>query len=139
MTLQSAIDAELPFLQSEALGRMKSTATVRRKTGAMTTGADGLQVPAWATIHTNIPFRLGGANSGSSGTRTETVGGVEIQVATRVGHFPAGTSLADNDHIDITAGENAGVVVRIVEAESADQQTARRVPVVSVQRPEEWG
>ncbi len=27
---------------------------------------------------------------------------------------------------------------RIVEAEGADQQTARRVPVVSVRRPEEW-
>ncbi len=121
-----------------AAARMSATCTIRRKTGAMTTGADGLEVPEWATVHADLPFRLGGANSGSSGTRTETIGGVEVQVATRVGHFPAGTELADSDHIEITAGENAGVVLRIVEAEGADQQTARRVPVVSVRRPEEW-
>lgn len=131
-------EGDLAVFRDFADLRMTSRAAVRRKTGAMTTGADGLQVPEWATIHTNIPFRLGGANGGSSGTRTETIGGVEVQVATRVGHFPAGTSLADSDHIEITAGENVGLVLRIVEAEGADQQTARRVPVVSVQRPEEW-
>ncbi len=131
-------EGDLAVFRELAGLRMTSRAAVLRKTGAMTTGADGLEVPEWATVHADLPFRLGGANSGSSGTRTETIGGVEVQVATRVGHFPAGTALEDSDHIEITAGENAGVVLRIVEAEGADQQTARRVPVVSVQRPEEW-
>ncbi len=48
------------------------------------------------------------------------------------------TDLADNDFIDITAGKSAGKAYRIVEAEDQDQATARRVPVVGEQRPEEW-
>lgn len=139
MTLQSAIEAELPFLRAEALARMKSTATVRRITDRTTQNEEtGEEVPEWDVVYTG-PFRLGGANRGSSGSRTEDIGGVEIEVATRVGHFPYTTDeLADGDLIDVTAGENAGVVLRIIEAGWQDQATARRVPVVSTDRPTEW-
>jgi hypothetical protein len=138
MTLQSAIDAELPFLRSEAEARMTSRAAIMRKTGGTTT-VDGLEVPEWATVYADTPFRLGGAQRGGSGTQTVTVGGVSTQVALRVGNLPADTSdLHDNDFIEITAGENVGVVLRIVEASWQDQATARRVPVVSEARPEEW-
>jgi hypothetical protein len=109
-----------------------------RKTGGTTT-VDGLEVPEWATVYADTPFRLGGAQRGGSGTQTVTVGGVSTQVALRVGNLPADTAdLADNDFIEITAGENVGVVLRIVEAAWQDQATARRVPVVSTDRPEEW-
>jgi hypothetical protein len=118
---------------------MPSRAAVMRKTDGTTTDADGYKVPEWATVYADTPFRLGGAQRGGSGTQTVTVGSVSTQVALRVGHLPASTDdLADGDFIEITAGENAGLVLRIVEAAWQDQATARRVPVVSEARPEEW-
>jgi len=136
VTLQSAIAAELPFLRAQAQARMLSRATVRRAGG--TTTVDGFEVPGWTDVHTDLPFRLGGT-SGAGSTRTVRIGETEAQVAVRIGHFPAGTTgLADNDFIEITDGENAGGVYRIVEASGQDQATARRVPVVEEQRPEEW-
>lgn len=139
MILQSVVDAELPFLRAEAVARMKSTAAVMRKTGAMTTDVDGYEVPEWATVYADTPFRLGGANSGSAGSRTVTVGNVSTELAVRVGHFPATADLlADGDLVEITAGENVGMVLQIIEADWQDQATAHRVPVVGAQRPEEW-
>lgn len=140
MTLQAAIEAQLPFLRAEAEARMTSTATIRRKTG---TGGQnettGLEAGVWTAVHTDIPFRLGGADRGGAGSRVVTAGGVETVVAVRTGHLPATTSnLQDGDLIDITAGENAGVVLHIVEATWQDQATARRVPVYEVARPSEW-
>lgn len=135
MTVQSAVMSG----RRAAIARMKSTATVRRITSrTVQNETTGRKVPVWEDVYTG-PFRLGGANQGSSGQRTENVGGIEIQVATRVGHFPYTVDeLKDSDLIEITAGENAGVVLRIIEAAWQDQATARRVPVVSVTRPAEW-
>lgn len=117
---------------------MLSRAVVMRRTGDTTTNPDGFEVDEWAAAHTDIPFRLGGT-SGAGSTRTVRIGETEAQVAVRIGHFPADTTgLADNDFIEITDGENAGGVYRIVEASGQDQATARRVPVVEEQRPEEW-
>lgn len=140
MTLQAAIAAELPFLRAEALGRMASTVTVRRKTGATTQDeGTGAEVPVWADVYTAAPFRLGGANQGSTGSRVIELPGGEAAVALRTGHFPHDhDDLADGDLIEITAGENAGLVLRIVEATWQDQATARRVQVVEERRPEEW-
>jgi hypothetical protein len=139
MTLQAAIDSELSFLRAEAESRMTSTVAVMRKTGGTTTDANGYEVPEWATVYAASPFRLGGANAGSAGTRTVTVGSTEMQLAVRTGHFPAtAVLLADGDLIEITSGENAGLVLQIIEADWQDQATARRVPVVSTKRPEEW-
>jgi len=132
--------ARLGAMRARAESRMTSTAAVLRKTGNYVPDpTTDLDVPEWATVIASTPFRLGGANQGGAGTRAVGVGGVEVQVAVRVGHFPASTDLADSDYIDITAGENAGMVLRIVEAAWQDQSTARRVPVVSETRPEEWG
>lgn len=138
MTLQAAIEAELPFLQSEAEARMTARVSVMRKTGGKTV-VNGLEVPEWAAVHVDLPFRLAGSSTGDGGTRTVTIGGVQYQQATGVGHMPAATAdLKDNDLIDVTSGEWAGTVLRIVEATKKDQATARRVPVVEVARPTEW-
>lgn len=116
---------------------MLSRCTIRRRNGYDV--VDGLKVPKWDTIYTALLLRLGGAERGSSGFRAVSVGETETQLAVRVAHFPAGTSnLADDDLIDVTAGENAGAVYRILEAAWQDQATARRVPVMGTQRPEEW-
>lgn len=119
---------------------MASTVAVMRKTGEFVIDpTTELEVPEWAAVIPESPFRLGGADQGGSGTRTLDVAGVEVQVAVRVGSFPAVEDrLADGDFIDISAGENAGMVLRIVEAAWQDQTTARRVPVVSEARPTEW-
>jgi hypothetical protein len=135
VTLQSAIDAELPFLRAEAEARMQSTCTVRRKTGQMVQNeTTGEEVPEWEAVHTDLPFRLIHGRS-----RTVTIGGVEFEEATARGDMPSDTTdLADGDLIEVTAGEWADTVWRIVEAVKGDQMTARRVPVVEVARPSEW-
>lgn len=134
MTLNAAIEAALPTLRAEALGRMTSTCTVRRKTGNMAQDeTTGLEVPEWGDVYTG-PFRFVGGT-----TRTVTIAGIEYQEATGRADFPHDTTdLADNDLIDITAGEWVGTVLSIIEAVKGDQRTARRVPVVEVPRPEEW-
>ena len=133
MSLQGAIESELPFLRDEALARMTSTANVRRKSGT-SPGGDGYDVDQWEYVHTDIPFRLVGGD-----TRRVSIGGVDFQEATGRGDFPWDTfDLADGDLIEITAGEWEGSVYRIVEAVKGDQRTARRVPVVETVRPEEW-
>jgi hypothetical protein len=137
VTLESAIEAALPVLRSEAEARMLSTATVRRKTGATTTDARGLEVPAWSTM-TGLPCRIAGMARSQSPSRTVDIGGAEVQVATRTAHFPHDTDLRDGDLIEITAGELVGSVWRVIESDAADQQTARRVPVIATDRPEEW-
>ena len=134
MTLQAAIEAQLPRLQAEALARMTSRANVHRAI-ADPEKVDGYDVPEWDLIHVGIPFRLVGGD-----TRKVTVGGVDFQEATARGDLPWDTAdLADDDYLDITAGEWAGSVFRVVEAVKGDQWTARRVPVAEVPRPEEWG
>lgn len=112
-----------------------SRATVRRLTGDTTPNpVTGYDDPEWAPVHTDLPFRLV-----PKGSRAVTVGGVEYEQATARGDMPADTTdLADGDLIVLTAGEWAGTVLSIVEAVKGDQRTARRVPVVEVQAPEEW-
>lgn len=123
-----------------AEARMTSRCTIRRETDRFDQDEDtGIESPLWDVLYTDLPFRLGGTYRGDAPSRRVEVGGVELQVAVRVGHLPASTSgLADGDLIDVTAGENAGLVFRIVEAEWQDQATARRVPLLAVDRPEEW-
>jgi hypothetical protein len=118
---------------------MLSRGTILRKTGGTTTTPDGLEVPQWDTIYTDLPCRIAGMARSQSPSRTLNIGGVEVQVATRTAHFPHDTAdLRDGDLIDVTSGETSGTVWQVVEADAADQQTARRVPVIAVKRPEEW-
>ena len=131
MSVESALAAG----RAAAERRMTSRATIYRD-GVPTTDDDGFEVEGWGVIEQNIPCRLAGARSGSSGTRTATVGDVETQVALRVLHLPASTTtLQDNDVVEITEGEHVGRFLRIHEATGADQQTALRVPVYEVPRP----
>ena len=117
---------------------MTSTVAIMRLTGDTTT-VNGYEVPEWAAVHVDLPFRLGSSSTGDGGSREVTIGGTTFNQATAVGSFTWDTAdLRDNDYIDITAGEWAGSVYSIVEAVKGDQKTARRVPVVEVPRPEEW-
>ena len=119
---------------------MTSRCTIRRKTGATTIDpTTGFKVPVWDDVHTDLPMRLAGAIRGQSQARRTETAGVQFETAMRTANFPASTSnLRDGDLVDITSGENAGVVVCIVEAQWQDQATARRLPVMETLRPEEW-
>lgn len=119
---------------------MTSTATIYRKTGQTEQDeTTGLEVPVWTVVYTDLPFRLGGSDSGDSASRREDIGGVEVQTAVRIGHLPVAIDdLSDGDFIDVLTGENAGTAWRIVEAAFKDQATARRVPLLAEDRPEEW-
>lgn len=107
--------------------------------GGTTTDADGFEVAGWTLLHEDLPLRVGGSQRGGSGSRSTTAGGVEVEVATRVAHLPAETAgLVDGAVIEITAGENVGGFLRVVEASWQDQATARRVPVIETQQPDGW-
>jgi hypothetical protein len=118
-----------------ANGNHASDAVVKREDTDNPQTVDGLEVPKWAVVHQLLAGRL----DGSDGTRTITVGQTEVQVAVRVWKCPANTSdLIEGDVIQITAGENAGIFLRVVEAAWEDQAIQRRVPVVETQEPEGW-
>jgi len=135
VTVQAAIDQEIAFLRAENTAAMTSRVDVYRKTDETTTDADGYEVPVWEPVHYDLPFRLVGGD-----TRAVTVGGVTFQEATARGDMPWDTTdLADGDYLDVISGEWAESVFRVVEAVKGDQRTARRVPVVEVPRPGEWG
>jgi hypothetical protein len=118
---------------------MTSRCTIRRKTGNMVLDADNQQVPEWETVHTDLRVRIATVQ-GAARSRTQSPGDAEIERATPRLDFPASTSdLADSDHVEIDSGENAGRVYRLIESDWSDQATARRVPVMAVERPTEWG
>lgn len=136
--LQPAIEAALPMLRAEAEARMTSRCTIRRKTGNTVIDADNQEVPEWITVHADLPCRLA-TSRGAIKSRTQTPGEAELERAAPDLHVPALTSnLANNDVAEITTGENTGEVVRLLEARGTDQATARRIPVESVERPQEW-
>lgn len=133
-----SVESALAEGRVAALLRMTSTATIYRAGALSAPDPDtGIQSTTYLTIHPATPFRLGGAERGSSGARTQDFGGVEVTLATRVGSLGvAASGIQDGDLIDVLAGENAGTVWRIVEADWADQQTARRVQIIAAERPE---
>lgn len=136
--IADAIAAELPFLRAEAEARMTSRCTIHRKSGAMTTGPNGYELPGWLAVATEVPLRLAGPGSAAP-YKTETPSQSEVNYGARVLAFPA--SLADlqnDDLVEITMGESAGTVWRIIEASWQDQATARRVPAERIERPSEW-
>lgn len=123
-------------LQVYAEQRMTSRVTIRRESGR-TQDEYGQDVNAWSVVATDVPFRLDNGRDANT-SRVVRVGEQEFETATSTGHLPALTPLRDGDWLEVTAGESAGAVVRVVEAKSADQKTALRVPVYEVNRPEGW-
>jgi hypothetical protein len=132
VSINAAVEQALPLLRAEAEARMTSRVTIRRKTGRSTQNeSTGRETPTLADVATDVPFRLDGSSGGDGGTRTVTINGVEYLQATAIGHLPASTKdLRANDLLEITSGEWAGATFRVIEAVSADQKTARRVPIV---------
>lgn len=122
---------------AEARMEESSRATIHRLTGDTVKDGRGLDVPEWSATP-DVPCRIADGSSGSGQSRTLDIGGLDITVSVRTAHFPHGTDVRNGDLIEITSGDTVGEVFRVVEGEPADQQTARRVPVVGADRPEEW-
>jgi hypothetical protein len=138
--LATRLEATLARGRALAEARMLSTATISRKTGNMVKDDAGVESPEWIDVATGLPMRLSGTAASSAPYKTETPGGGTVNYAARVAHLPVSQSdLANDDYIEITAGENAGTIWRVIEATWQDQATARRVPVEQVKRPTEWG
>jgi hypothetical protein len=118
-----------------AESRMSSRVTIRRRSSRTTQNeTTGEESAVWDVVYTDLPFRSDGG-----GSQTVTLGEVTFEDATGVGHLPASTTnLADGDLIEVTSGEWAGDVFRIVAAIRYDQKTARRLPIVEEPRPTEW-
>ena len=117
---------------------MLSRVTVKRQSGA-TTNPDGYEVPAWAVVYTDLPFRSTGGGVADGGSRGASVGGVTFEDATGVGHFPHPSELlADGDVLEVTSGEWVGDFYRIVAAIRYDQHTARRLPIQETAKPDGW-
>lgn len=102
------------------------------------TTVDGLEVPGWTAVLSDVPCWVD-ASGTSSGTRTVTIGQTEMQVASRVLKVPHDTTgLRDGDVVEIQGGASDGRFFRIVEATIADQKKQQEIPVVEIQEPEGW-
>lgn len=119
-----------------AESRMTSRVTIYRADPASPTTDDrGLEVAGYATILSDVPFRLA-ATRGSGRSRTVRRGDSEVEVAVREGHMPTWVAdLRDRDVLRVTSGESAGRFFEVVDATPADQQTARRPEVVEIDKP----
>lgn len=140
--LGDALAAALPELRAHAESRMGaanggSTVNVHRRGAEGAQDEDtGLESPSWERVYTLIPGRIGGTAQGSSGTRTVSTPAGDVQLAVRTMHLPSWVSdLADGDLVEVVTGENYGSFWQVIESDWADQQTARRVPIVATSRP----
>ena len=130
----------LPQFYRDARERMGSTnhgsdATVYRLTGRTIPGPDGLDEPERIVVHAG-PMRLRSGRGGAGSSRSKSVPGGEVSLATREAHFPDATpTFRDGDLIHIDAGRSAGTWWLVIEADRADQQTAYRVPVMAAEQP----
>lgn len=131
MSIAAAVAAGRVLAES----RMASTGTAYRRTG-YTLDANRLQVPAWEVVYTG-KCRIAGGRGPTSSTPDNTAA-LDIARSSMVGHFPHATELHDGDLIDVSAGESAGLVFRVVEADQGDQRTACRVRIIQAERPAEW-
>lgn len=94
MTLQSAIEAELPFLRREAEARMTLTLAAYSPTGGTTTDPNGYEVPEYAD-EDPVKGRVTGSSSSTkdSATRYLNIGGVERPVLQGGLHIPIGSAV----------------------------------------------
>jgi hypothetical protein len=106
-----------------------------RRPGGTTTDEDGYEVTAWDDAYADLPCWV----DRQGGTRTVSVGGVEMQLATRILKVPYyATAIRDGDLVDVLTGACAGLAFRVVESVTADQKKQQELPIVEVPRPEEW-
>lgn len=137
MTIQSAVESELPFLRAEAEAMMLDTFTAYTYT--WTKDADGLDVQDWVAQGTTpgkVPNKR--AAGDASNARTATVGGVERVVIETGLHLPWSESPKVGMEYELTAlgptthPSMLGKRYHVVETHPASAMTAWRLDVVDV-------
>lgn len=121
-----------------AEARMLSECTIRHKTGKTAQNeTTGRVEPIWAVVYTG-KCRVRGGRTGT-GYRVQTTPAGDRAVGVPEIHLPCDTTgVSGGDLIEITAGERAGTVWRVLNADAADQQSAYRLPTEGTARPKEW-
>lgn len=128
-------DHELAEFRAEAIGEMTSQVTLWRL-GVTAAAGNGFVTDTWTKVATDVPFGFAGNTTTSTTQRT---GDVATDAAVRTGKFPHDfEDLADHDLVEITCGESAGKVFKILDSTWKDRATARRVKIVEHPRPAEW-
>lgn len=136
MSLQSAIEAELPFLRAEAEATFIDTFTAYAYEW---TTVDGLDEQVWAAQYTTPGKVAGRSRQGDTTTRTEEVGGVQRPVMEGGLHIPLSAALpAIGWELECTAvGPSSdpsllGRRWRVIDVPAKSFATARRLDVVEV-------
>lgn len=136
MTLQSAIEAQLPFLQSEANARMADTFTAYAFTW---TKVDNLDEQVWVEQYATPGRVAGRSRDGDTNTRTVTIGDVERPVVEGGLHIPLSAELPAIgwEFVCTAVGTLSdpsllGRRWRVVDVPAKSQATARRLDVVEV-------
>lgn len=140
MTLQSAIEAELPFLRAEAEATFLDDFTAFSL--AWTT-VDGLKEQGWVqqdVTRGKVQSRIGGLGAaGDTRTRTIEVGGVERRVVEGGLHIPldAAFPAIGWEYVCTAVGPLSDPALlgrrwRVVDVPAKSYATARRLDVVEV-------
>lgn len=136
MSLQEAIAAELPFLQSQAQSRMTDTFAAYSYEW---TKVDGLDEQVWVEQY-DTPGRIAGrSRDGDTNTRTVDVGGVERPVVEGGLHIPLSAALpaVGWEMVCVAVGPSSdpsllGRRWRVIDVPAKSHATARRLDVVEV-------
>lgn len=136
MTLQSAIEAELPFLRAEAEARMVDTFDIKVSLGINYDPEAGENVETFDDLFTT----LGRVKSGSGLTaRTSEAGGRTVVAVTRELHIPVESEAVPVGAVAICTAVHAtsdpsllGARLRLAGPAPGSQTTARRLEVSEV-------
>lgn len=143
MTLQAAINEELPFLRAEAEGVMQDTFVAYSPTGTHTTDDDGFDVPQYAPAGTTRG-KIAGSSKQSRDTKAREVkiggvdrpvveGGLHIPISSAVpkaGEYGAGWEYVLTALGPITDPSLLNSRWLVVDAPAKSHATARRLDVV---------
>ena len=140
MTVQAAIESELPYLRSEAEARMTLTLDAFSGAGGGV-DADGLSTTLASTPQGSTVGRLAGSSANVRDTNTTLVdvGGEQRPVMSAGLHIPPSATLPERgwEYVVTAVGDLddpslVGRRFRVVDVPAKSQATARRLDVVEV-------
>ncbi|MCZ3386325.1 MAG: DUF6093 family protein [Actinomycetia bacterium] len=134
MSLQAAIEAELPFLRSQAESRMFDTFNISYPTGAVTTDASGTETRSLVAEFATV----GRVRTGMS-VRGQEVGGRTAALTSRELHIPVTSPVVRPGAVAVCTAVHVtsdptllGARLSIAGAAPGSQTTARRLQVEEV-------
>lgn len=136
VTLQSAIEAELPFLRSEAEARMLDTFAVKRSLGINYNPASGNDEETFEDLFTTVG-RV--KVSGGLSARESEAGGRTVVTVVRELHIPVDSPTVPTGAVAVCTAVHEtsdptllGAVLRLAGPAPGSQTTARRLEVSEI-------